>query len=148
MRYCDKCGAAITDGGHKSDIGGLFTSTRIICDNCHAAEVASEMAAAKTAAKGIGLFARLIIGIVSGLGMTAGVCALLSKATFLNNISTSAGLIAIEVFAITCFIASKICSRILKSKFLRFVCSVVAYFSFWMSLVFGVAMYFILKYYA
>ena len=142
MRYCDKCGAAITSGGHKSAASGLFGQA-YLCDSCSASE---DAAAVKT----VGCFAKLFIGVLSGLGMTAGVCTLLSKIPILNNmrVSTSTGVIAIEAIAVVCFIAGMIGARTLRSKFLRFICRAVAYFSFWMSLVFGVAMYFILKYYA
>ena len=54
--------------------------------------------------------------------------------------------VGIEVMAIVCFIANKIGSRILGSRFLRFVCGAVAYFSFWLTLVFGIGLYFVLKY--
>ena len=79
--------------------------------------------------------------------MTTGVAFLLSKATVLDGvIDDKTACVGLEVFAVLCFITSKICSRILKSKFLRFLCCVVAYFSFWMLIVYGIGMYFILKY--
>ena len=141
MRYCDKCGAAITSGGHKSAASGIFGQP-YLCDSCSAAEDA-------TVAMTFGCFAKLVIGALSGLGTTIGVCALLSKLTLLNKVhaSPTTVVIAIESLAVVCFIASKIGSRILRSKFLRFACRVIAYFSLWMSLVHGVAMYFIIKYY-
>jgi hypothetical protein len=102
---------------------------------------------AKTAVKGVGLLARLWIGIVSGLALTAGIFLILSNVgNALSNETQRTVTIGVEVVAILCFIASKIGQRILRSKFLRFVCGVVAYFTFWMSLVFGIGLYFILKY--
>ena len=105
------------------------------------------MAAGKAAAKGTGCLARLFVGILSGLGVTVGVFSILSKVAggLSDNVQMKIA-IGVEVFAVVCFIASKIGARILKSKFLRFTCSVIAYFSFWMALVFGIGMYFILKY--
>ena len=140
IRYCDKCGCAITSGGHKSAASGLF-STPYLCDDCYAAETDATV-------KTVGFFARLFIGFIFGLATTGGVFFLLSK-TAVNDLSNDTQMkiaIGVEVVAIICFIASKIGSRILGSKFLRFLCGVVAYFSFWMSLVFGIGMYFILKY--
>ena len=148
VRYCDKCGAAITSGGHKSAVvsGGLFGNAPYLCDDCYASESESVAAAGKVAVKGAGCFAKVFIGVLAGLGMTAGICTLLSKTTVLNGLSPSTVLVAIEVLAIACFVAGKIGSRILKSRFLRFICCVIAYFAFWMALVFGIGMYFILKY--
>lgn len=140
MRYCDKCGCAITSGGHKSAASGLFV-TPYLCDECYAAECDG-------AAKAVGFFARIFIGLLAGVATTGGVFFLLSK-TAANDLSNDTQMkiaIGVEVIAIICFIASKIGSRILGSKALRFLCGVVAYFSFWMSLVFGIGMYFILKY--
>ena len=139
MRYCDKCGCAITSGGHKSACQGLFSSP-YLCDECYAAETDAQV-------KAVGCFARIFVGVLSGLGATMGVFGILSKVAggLSDNVQMKIA-IGVEVLAIVCFIASKIGSRILGSKFLRFVCSVIAYFSFWMSLVFGVGMYFILKY--
>lgn len=139
IRYCDKCGCAITSGGHKSAASGLF-STPYLCDDCYAAET-------DATAKTVGCFARVFVGCMAGLAMTTGVAFLLSKATVLDGvIDDKTACIGLEVFAVLCFIASKIGSRILKSKFLRFLCCVVAYFSFWMLIVYGIGMYFILKY--
>ena len=79
--------------------------------------------------------------------MTGGVFGVLAKVA--GNLSNSVQLkiaVGVEILAVVCFIASKIGSRNLGSKFLRFICGVVSYFTFWMSLVFGVGMYFILKY--
>lgn len=143
IRYCDKCGVAITNGGHKSASSGIFRGTPIICDKCYSEEIAM----AKTAVKGVGLLARLWIGIVSGLALTGGIFLILSNVgNALSNETQRTVTIGVEVVAILCFIASKIGQRILRSKFLRFVCGVVAYFTFWMSLVFGIGLYFILKY--
>ena len=139
IRYCDKCGAAITSGGHKSAAQGLF-STPYLCDSCYEAETDATV-------KAVGCFGRLFIGVLSGVGMTAGIFGILSKvADGLSNDVQMKVAIAVEILAIATFIVTKIGSRILKSKFLRFICSVIAYFTFWMSLVFGVGMYFILKY--
>lgn len=146
MRYCDKCGCEITSGGHKSACQGLF-NTPYLCDECYEKETEAFMAAGKVAAKGAGCFAKVFVGVLVGLGAIIGVTSILVK--FGDNLSDDVQakiLLGVEVIAIVSFIASKICSRILKSKFMRFVCSVVAYFSFWLSLVLGVAMYFILKY--
>lgn len=140
IRYCDRCGCAITSGGHKSSASGLFV-TPYLCDDCYAAETDATV-------KTVGFFARLFIGFIVGLATTGGVFFLLSK-TAANDLSNDVQMkiaIGVEVVAIICFISSKIGSRILGSKFLRFLCGVVAYFSFWMSLVFGIGMYFILKY--
>jgi hypothetical protein len=146
MRYCDKCGCAIASGGHKSACQGLFSSP-YLCDECYATETENFMAAGKAAAKGTGCLARVFVGILSGLGVTVGVFSILSKVagSLSDNVQMKIA-IGVEVFAVVCFIASKIGTRILKSKFLRFTCSVIAYFSFWMALVFGIGMYFILKY--
>ena len=65
MRYCDKCGCAISSGGHKSAAQGLF-STPYLCDDCYAQETES-------ATKAVGCFAKLFIGILIGLAMTGGV---------------------------------------------------------------------------
>ena len=139
MRYCDKCGCAISSGGHKSAAQGLF-STPYLCDDCYAQETES-------ATKAVGCFAKLFIGILIGLAMTGGVFGVLAKVA--GNLSNSVQLkiaVGVEILAVVCFIASKVGSRNLGSKFLRFICGVVSYFTFWMSLVFGVGMYFILKY--
>lgn len=146
MRYCDKCGCVITSGGHKSACQGLFSSP-YLCDECYEKETEAFMAAGKVAAKGAGCFAKVFVGVLSGLGVTAAIFGILSKvANDLSNDVQMKVAIGVEAMAIFCFIASKIGSRIFKSRFLRLVCGVVAYFSFWMSLVFGIAMYFILKY--
>ena len=139
MRYCDRCGAAIASGGHKSAAQGLF-STPYLCDECYGKETDAQV-------KAVGCFAKVFIGVLAGLGMTAGIFGILSKvADGLSNDAQMKVAVGVEVLAILGFVASKIGSRIIASRFLRFACSVVAYFTFWMSLVFGVGMYFILKY--
>ena len=146
MRYCDKCGCAITSGGHKSACQGLFSSP-YLCDECYEKETAAFMAAGKSAAKGVGCFAKIFVGILIGLGATAGIAGILVKlGSCVPDNALPRIAIGIEVLAIVCFIASKISSRCLRSKFLRFVSNVVAYASFWASLVFGITMYFLLKY--
>jgi len=143
MRYCDKCGAAITSGGHKSCASGIFTGTPYICDDCYDKEVAAGAAVGK-AALGIG---RLFIGILVGLGEIIGVCTVLK--TVAGNMPDAAAvklLVGVEVAAIICFIASKIGTRVLRNRFVKFLLRVVAYFTFWLSLVFGVGLYFIIKY--
>ena len=115
-------------------------STPYLCDDCYAQETESTT-------KAIGCVAKLFIGILTGLAMMGGVFAILAKiAGELSNSIQVKIAVGVEVFAIVCFIASKVGSRNLGSKFLRFICGVVAYFMFWMSLVFGVGMYFMLKY--
>ena len=143
MRYCDKCGCAIEKGGHKSAAQGLFSSP-FLCDECYAAET-DAMVNATT--KSVGCFAKVFVGVLSGLGVTFAICSLLPKvADGLSDDVQKKIAVGIEVLAIVCFIASKIGSRILGSKFLRFVCGVAAYFSFWLSIVFGIGLYFVLKY--
>ena len=139
MRYCDKCGAAITSGGHKSAAQGLF-STPYLCDECYAKETDAQV-------KAIGCFAKVFIGILVGLAMTAGMAFVMSKiAAGLSDDAQMKITIGVEVAAILCFFVSKIGARRLGSRSLRFFCNVIAYFTFWMSLVLGVGMYFILKY--
>ena len=143
MRDCDKCGCAIEKGGHKSAAQGLFSSP-FLCDECYAAETDATV---KATTKAAGCFAKVFIGVLSGLGATVAICSMLPKvADGLSDDVQMKIAVGIEVLAIVSFIASKIGSRILGSKFLRFVCGVVAYFSFWMSLVFGIGLYFVLKY--
>lgn len=138
MRYCDKCGAAITSGGHKSAAQGLF-STPYLCDECYAKETDAQV-------KAIGCFAKVFIGILVGLAMTAGMAFVMSKiASRLSDDAQMKLTVGIEVAAILCFLVSKIGARRLGSRALRFFCSIIAYFTFWMSLVLGVGMYFILK---
>ncbi len=139
MRYCDKCGATIMSGGHKSAAQGLF-STPYLCDECYAKETDAQV-------KAIGCFAKVFIGILVGLAMTAGMAFVMSKiAAGLSDDTQMKLLIGVEVVAILCFLASKIGAYRLSSRSLRFFCSAIAYFTFWMSLVLGVGMYFILKY--
>lgn len=146
MRYCDKCGCAIEKGGHKSAAQGLFSSP-FLCDECYAAETDAMVDTVKATSKAAGCFAKVFVGVLSGLGVTVAICNLLPKvADGLSDDVQKKIAVGIEVMAIVCFIASKIGSRILGSKFLRFVCGVVAYFSFWLTLVFGIGLYFVLKY--
>lgn len=146
MRYCDRCGAAITSGGHKSCASGIF-GTPYICDDCYDKEVATGAALGK-AALSIGvLLGRLFIGILIGLGEIIGVCAVLKRvAGNMPDASASKLLVGVEVAAIVCFLVSKIGARILRNCFFQFLLRIVAYFTFWLSLVFGVGLYFILKY--
>lgn len=140
MRYCDKCGCAITSGGHKSACQGIF-NTPYLCDECYEKET-------EAAVKGVGCFAKIFVGFLIGLGATAGISGILAKLGGCGVPDNALPKIAIgvEVLAIVCFFATKIGSKFLKSKFLRFVSNVASYISFWISLVFGTAMYFLLKY--
>ena len=126
-------------GGHKSAAQGLF-STPYLCDECYAKETDAQV-------KAIGCFAKVFIGILVGLAMTAGTAFVMSKmAAGLSDNAQMKILLGVEVAAILCFFVSKIGARRLGSRSLRFFCGIISYFTFWMSLVLGVGMYFILKY--
>ena len=78
--------------------------------------------------------------------MTGGMAFILSKIT--GGLSDDAQMkivIGVEVVAILCFFVSKIGARKLGRRFQRFCCNIIAYCTFWMSLVLGVMLYFILK---
>ena len=117
MRYCDKCGCAIEKGGHKSAAQGLFSSP-FLCDECYAAETDAMVDTVKATSKAAGCFAKVFVGVLSGLGVTVAICNLLPKvADGLSDDVQKKIAVGIEVMAIVCFIASKIGSRILGSKF-------------------------------
>lgn len=142
MRYCDRCGAAIVSGGHKSCSSGLWGSP-FVCDECFEKEVEAGKAAA-----GIGLFfVRIFIGILVGLGAILAMCKGVEfTCGGLSNAVTNRILIGMEGVAIICFIISKVGTYKLQNRFAKFILRIVAYFTFWMSLVYGVALYFIIKY--
>lgn len=146
MRYCDKCGAAIPNGGHKSCASGIF-GTPIICDDCYDKEVATGAAVGKAALSMGKVIGRLFIGILVGLGGIIGVCTVLKTvAGIIPDAAAVKLLVGVEVVAIICFIVSKIGTYVLRNRFVKFLLRVVAYFTFWFSLVFGVGLYFIIKY--
>jgi len=135
MRYCDKCGAEITSGGHKSNYTS-FTGTDFLCDDCYAAEE-------KTPAS---IVARLVIGVIVGMGGGMGlVCALESLFGKFSNTVQSGILIAMEILLIGTFIACKIGRMRLRSRFLKSILGLVAYLTFWVVLVMGVLLFIVLK---
>ena len=142
MRYCDRCGAKIVSEGHKSCASGLWGS-QFVCEECFEKE-----AEAGKAAAGIGLFfVRIFVGILAGLGAILAMCKV--GESFSGSVPDDAAkwiLIGTEVVAIICFIVSKSGTYKLQNRLAKFILRIVAYLSFWMSLVYGVALYFIIKY--
>lgn len=147
MRYCDKCGAAIVNRGHKSCSSGIFRGTPIICDECYEKECAMGLAVGKAAFSVGKVIARWFVGILIGLMFVIGACkAEIALAGNLPDATQVKVFIGIEVAVVACFVASKVGTIILRNRFVKFLLRVIAYFTFWMSLIFGVALYFVIKY--
>ena len=76
-------------------------------------------------------------------------CTLLDKQLIKLQLQQEFSLIIFLIFVfifIICFIISKVGTYKLQNRFAKFILRIVAYFTFWMSLVYGVALYFIIKY--
>ncbi len=138
MRYCDKCGAAITSGGHKSHFGS-FAGTPFLCADCYAVEDKNVNTVAM-------FVVRLVVGLFIGLGGAMGLAGVMDKICggFSNTVQTGVA-IGMETVLIVGYIACKIGRMRLQSRFVKFLLGVASFPLFWVALAFGGALALILK---